>query len=106
MGDGAAERGEGAVKMATYEYRCQRDGSFDTALPIGTAGAAAPCPRCGRPAARVFTAPRLTRTPAALRHAIDRTERSAETPEVVTRVPGGAPVRWSTNPAHARLPRP
>ncbi|MER5705468.1 zinc ribbon domain-containing protein [Micromonospora sp. NPDC002296] len=91
--------------MATYEYRCPQDGNFDTVLPIGTAGTAARCPRCGCPAARVFSAPRLARTPARLRHAIDRAERSAETPDVVTHIPGRQPVRRSPNPAHARLPR-
>ncbi|MCX4472570.1 Zinc ribbon domain protein [Micromonospora sp. MW-13] len=91
--------------MATYEYRCQQDGSFDTTLPIGAAGPAARCPRCGGRAARVFSAPRLSRTPAPLRQAIDRAERSAEAPDVVTRVPGRPPIRRSPNPAHARLPR-
>ncbi|MEU3456759.1 zinc ribbon domain-containing protein [Micromonospora sp. NPDC006766] len=91
--------------MATYEYRCRQDGSFDVALPIGTAGPSTRCPRCGAPARRTFTPPRLTRTPAGLRTALDRAERSAETPEVVRRMPGGLPARRSSNPAHARLPR-
>ncbi len=91
--------------MATYEYRCRQDGSFDIVLPIGTAGPSTRCPRCGAPAGRMFSPPRLTRTPTALRAAIDGAERSAETPEVVRRVPGGRPARRSPNPAHARLPR-
>ncbi|MEU7714517.1 FmdB family zinc ribbon protein [Micromonospora chalcea] len=91
--------------MATFEYRCPQDGSFDVVLPVGTAGPSTSCPRCGFPATRVFSAPRLARMPAALREAVDRTERSAEQPEVVGRVPGGRPARRSTNPAHARLPR-
>ncbi|MEU8264242.1 zinc ribbon domain-containing protein [Micromonospora sp. NPDC048999] len=91
--------------MATYEYRCRQDGSFDVALPIGTAGPSTRCPRCGTLAGRMFTPPRLTRTPVGLRAAMDRAERTAETPEVVGRPPGGRPARRSTNPAHARLPR-
>ncbi len=91
--------------MATYEYRCQRDGSFDTILPIGTAGMSTRCPSCGGRAVRVFSTPGLVRTPTALRQAVDRAERSAEAPDVVSRVPGGRPVRRSRHPAHARLPR-
>ncbi|MEU8071506.1 MULTISPECIES: FmdB family zinc ribbon protein [unclassified Micromonospora] len=91
--------------MATFEYRCPQDGSFDVVTPVGTADPSTGCPRCGLPAARVFSAPRLARMPAALRDAMDRTERSAEQPEVVGRVPGRRPARRSTNPAHARLPR-
>jgi putative FmdB family regulatory protein len=93
--------------MATYEYRCRRDGVFDATLPIGTAGPSLPCPRCAGRATRVFSAPRLNRTPAPLRRAIDRTERTAETPEVVTRVPARRPSRPAPapNPLHARLPR-
>ncbi|MEU2616144.1 zinc ribbon domain-containing protein [Micromonospora sp. NPDC007271] len=91
--------------MATYEYRCRQDGSFDVTLPIGTAGPSMRCPRCGVPAGRMFTAPRLGRMPTALREAVDRAEGSAERPDVVGRVPGGRPARRSSNPAHARLPR-
>ncbi|RLQ05381.1 zinc ribbon domain-containing protein [Micromonospora sp. BL1] len=91
--------------MATFEYRCRQDGSFDVTLPVGAAGPSTDCPRCGNPTTRVFAAPRLGRMPAALREAMDRTERSAEQPEVVGRVPGRRPARRSTDPAHARLPR-
>ncbi|SCF17034.1 putative regulatory protein, FmdB family [Micromonospora viridifaciens] len=91
--------------MATYEYRCRQDGSFDVTLPIGTAGPSTRCPRCGVPAGRVFAAPRLGRMPAALHAAIDRAERTAEQPDVVRHVPGDRPARRSSNPAHARLPR-
>ncbi|WP_229402353.1 FmdB family zinc ribbon protein [Micromonospora okii] len=91
--------------MATYEYRCERDGVFDASLPIGTASPSTRCPRCAAPAARVFSAPRLARTPVPLRRAIERAARSAETPEVVTRLPGRRPSRPAPNPVHARLPR-
>ncbi|NJC73128.1 zinc ribbon domain-containing protein [Planosporangium thailandense] len=94
--------------MATYEYRCPRDGDFEVRFPIGAAAARVTCSACGADAARVFSAPLLTRTPQSLAAAIDRTERSAETPEVVTSVPPRPrPARRrQASPALARLPRP
>jgi putative FmdB family regulatory protein len=73
--------------MATYEYRCERCGLFDIDRAMGTAPRAMACPTCGAEAARVFSAPLLTRTPAALGKALAREERSGYEPEVVTRVP-------------------
>ncbi|MFC6016639.1 zinc ribbon domain-containing protein [Plantactinospora solaniradicis] len=93
--------------MATYEYRCPRDGVFEAAYPIGQAPAGMPCATCAAEADRVFSAPMLSATPRALVTALDRAGRSAEAPEVVSRIPG----RRSTatrpvHPGHARLPRP
>ncbi|MFC0506938.1 FmdB family zinc ribbon protein [Micromonospora costi] len=92
--------------MATYEYRCPRDGAFEVRLPLGEAGAATRCPDCHGTADRVWSAPSLARTPRALGAALDRAARSAETPEVVSRVPGRRPAAAApAHPAHARLPR-
>jgi putative FmdB family regulatory protein len=93
--------------MATYEYRCPRDGAFDVCFPIGTAAAIVGCPVCGDSAGRVFSAPSLARTSRPLATAIDRARRSAEEPDVVSSIPPrrqAPPVR-PVNPAHARLPR-
>ncbi|MGC9665072.1 FmdB family zinc ribbon protein [Planosporangium sp. 12N6] len=97
--------------MATYEYRCPRDGSFDVRSPIGTAAPAVPCPACGDEARRVISAPALARTPRPLAAALDRAARSAEAPEVVSAPPprrAASPARPArpVNPGHARLPRP
>jgi len=93
--------------VATYDYRCPNDGDVEARFPLGEAPPTLPCPACGGAAGRVWSAPRLTRTPRALRTALDRAAASAETPQVVTRVPGRRPAtpRASAHPAHSRLPR-
>jgi hypothetical protein len=66
------------------------------------------CPDCAHPAARVFGAPALRGLDPTVRRALDASARSADTPQVVTSVPGrsrrATPV--TTDPRHARLPRP
>ncbi|WP_422769049.1 zinc ribbon domain-containing protein [Plantactinospora sp. WMMC1484] len=93
--------------MATYEYRCPRDGVVAARFPIGEAPGWLRCPTCAADAARVFSAPSLRAMPRPLVAALDRAGRSAEAPEVVTRIPGrrGTAAR-PTHPGHARLPRP
>lgn len=92
--------------MATYEYRCARHREFAVRFPIGEAASDVPCPVCGVAAARVMSAPALARTPRRLAAAIDRAERSAEAPEVVSAVPARRRSPRPANPLHARLPRP
>ncbi|MBF9129609.1 zinc ribbon domain-containing protein [Plantactinospora sp. S1510] len=96
--------------MATYEYRCPRDGAFDAAYPIGQAPPRTRCATCSAEADRVFSAPLLNAVSRPLTAALDRAARSAEAPEVVSRIPGrrGTPTRPNgpTHPGHARLPRP
>lgn len=94
--------------MATYQYQCIDCGAFDVTRPIGQAAPEEPCARCGDPSRRVFTAPMLTRTPAALARALHAQEASAHEPRVVNAVPAAAR-RTPTQPAdprHARLPKP
>ncbi|MFY1671194.1 zinc ribbon domain-containing protein [Plantactinospora sp. WMMB334] len=93
--------------MTTYEYRCPRDGVLAARFPIGEAPGRLRCPTCAAEAVRVFSAPSLRAMPRPLVAALDRAGRSAEAPEVVTRIPGrrgAAPRR--TRPGHAGLPRP
>ncbi|HLU46064.1 MAG TPA: zinc ribbon domain-containing protein [Natronosporangium sp.] len=93
--------------MAIYEYRCVQHQEFTVSFPIGEATREVPCPACGVPAARVFSAPALTRTPRRLAAAIERAGRSAEAPEVVSTIPGRRRQRPRlAHPDHARLPRP
>lgn len=92
--------------MARYLFRCRQHGVFEVVHPIGTAPARGVCPECSGAAARVFTAPQLafgSRSRSAL---IERTERSAERPEVVSAPPPRPPrPALPGNPAWARLPR-
>jgi putative FmdB family regulatory protein len=95
--------------MALYEYRCELDGAFELARPLGTAPGAAACPVCTGESRRVFTSPMLRSSiPRAVVAAVDHAEKSRTEPEVVTSLP---PSRKRTptaplTPTLARLPRP
>ncbi|MGY3205876.1 FmdB family zinc ribbon protein [Streptomyces sp. TE5632] len=92
--------------MATYEYSCNRCGSFDVKLPIGTAPTARACPQCSNTARRVYSSPATAFTSPAVAGLREQEEKSRENPAVVTRVP---PERAAPRPAHPaldRLPRP
>jgi hypothetical protein len=93
--------------MAVYVYRCPCCSEIEITFPIGTAPAAVLCPDCGAASVRAFSAPMLARTPAAMSTRLQRAERSAFEPEVVTSLPqrrtGSAAV---AHPATSRLPRP
>jgi putative FmdB family regulatory protein len=94
--------------MPTYGFRCASCGEFDLVRPMSGASAAARCPDCGATATRVFGAPALRGQDPALHRALDASARSADAPEVVGAVPGRGrrAVRTTTDPRHARLPRP
>jgi putative FmdB family regulatory protein len=93
--------------MATYLYRCAEHGCLEVSLPMGSAPSQCACPHCGGVAARVFTAPRLSRGSAAHRALLDRTAASADSPAVVSAPPPAPrPATRPHNPALARLTRP
>lgn len=95
--------------MPTYSYRCAACGPFELVRPMAAAGAQAPCPACAGPGRRTFGAPALRHGDAGARAAIVAGERSAEAPEVVRAVPTTGrrrSTRTTTDPRHARLPRP
>ncbi|WP_131735703.1 FmdB family zinc ribbon protein [Actinomadura roseirufa] len=92
--------------MTTYRYRCAGCGHFDLALPMGEGTAGRPCPDCGAPARRVFTAPALIRPGRPLTRALDAQAASAHEPRIVSRPaerPRPAP---PADPRQAKLPRP
>lgn len=95
--------------MALYAYRCPPHGSFEVRSPIGTAPGSLPCPVCSRPADRLFTPPMISRANPAALGLVERSERSAHEPEVVTSLPAGnrraTPVAGGS-PARRQLPRP
>ena len=96
--------------MAIYEYRCERDGSFDVTLPIGTAPASIACPVCASEAGRVFSSPMVSLAPRALVAALDHEEKTRTDPDVVTSLPPAAPHKRTPvlplTPTLRRLPRP
>ena len=83
--------------MAFYDYRCDADGVFEIARPLGTAPGAIACPVCSGEASRVFTTPMLATTaPKALVSAIEHAEKTKSEPDIVTSLP--------RRPAHERTP--
>ena len=96
--------------MATYQYRCDEHGLVETTRPIGTAPAELSCTACGRPARRTWSSPRLALADRRVVSLLDRTERTRESPDVVTALPARPPGRRTpqvrASPAQRRLPRP
>ena len=97
--------------MATYGYRCPRDGAFDVVRPIGTAPASHVCPACGDPASRHWTPPMLSTADRRSMALVDATKATAERPAVVDAPPPRPRDRRRTvttreNPRLAGLPRP
>ena len=97
--------------MPTYSYRCVVCGPFDLVRPMSASGSAARCPACDRAGSRVFGAPALRSLSSGLRRALDADARSADSPNVLSTVPAagrrsGSATRYTTDPRHARLPRP
>ncbi|UWX97430.1 zinc ribbon domain-containing protein [Arthrobacter zhaoxinii] len=103
--------------MPLYAYRCAARGSagftcadFEVQLAMGSAPASLPCPVCGAPARRRFTAPNLSRASSSAYRLIESTQRSAAEPAVVRSpdpLSGTRPAgNITTNPLHRKLPRP
>lgn len=93
--------------MALYDYLCAECGPFEVSRPIGTAGQRESCPECGQPAERTYSAPAVTSPGSAVGRAREAAERSAHEPGLVNGTPPRAARQpGSTNPLHAKLPRP
>jgi hypothetical protein len=97
--------------VAIYEYRCERDGSVEVTLPIGTAPARIACPHCANEADRVYSAPMVASfAPRELVAALEHEEKTRTEPDVVTSIPR-RPKHQRTpmaplTPALMKLPRP
>jgi putative FmdB family regulatory protein len=95
--------------MATYLFRCPDCSVFEVVIPMSSLRPTHPCPSCTGESRRVWTAPALATTPAALHRAVDAADASAEAPQVVRSIPAGRPRprgrRWSPStgaaPVHA-----
>jgi putative FmdB family regulatory protein len=92
--------------MATYVYRCPDCGPWEVRLPMGAAGATAPCPTCGSDAPRRYTAPLLSRTSAPLARARLQEEASRDAPTVTAAVPKAVGRPSPPDPRWQGLPRP
>lgn len=97
--------------MPVYSYRCPECGPFELVRPMSASGARADCPRCGDGGRRLFGAPALRASSPGARAALEKDERSADSPEVVSGVPDaggsrGRRARYTRDPRHALLPRP
>lgn len=92
--------------MPTYEFSCSRCGRFDAVFSLAAVPDATAC-ACGTSARRAMTAPHLGRGSSGAMRLLDATAATAERPAVVGSIPsGGARTATSTNPLHAKLPRP
>lgn len=88
--------------MATYDFSCETCGPFEVNRRMALASDPATCPACGGPGRRVFSPPRLVRTPTGLRRALEREERSAHEPVISAGPQGGRPLP----PLHRHPPTP
>jgi putative FmdB family regulatory protein len=73
--------------MPTYEYSCPVCGGFEAWRPAARSGEPIACPACGATAPRHYAPPNVRLTSGPLAAAIERSERSAYEPEVVTSPP-------------------
>lgn len=95
--------------MIAYQYRCHRDGTVDLRWPMGSAPERATCPLCEGGVVRSISAPMLSLAPRARIAAIDRAEKSRDSPAVVSNLPprpAGRRTPRATSPLQQRLPRP
>jgi putative FmdB family regulatory protein len=93
--------------VPTYDYRCDGDGVFEVARPLGTPPESMACPRCGGEAVRVFSAPMLASfAPPALKAVIENAENSRDHPEIVSSLPRRRTPMAPLTPTLRRLPRP
>jgi putative FmdB family regulatory protein len=76
--------------MPIYAFDCGACGPCEVVRPMAQAGAPAACPTCSGEARRRFTPPGLALVERPLRRALDREEKSAHEPDVVSRKEGRA----------------
>ncbi len=87
--------------MPIYDYCCDPCGPFEARRPMSESRAPVPCERCGVPAPRIVSAPRLNLMASNNRYAEMRNEKSAHEPDVVQTL---QPSRVSDGHAHSHAP--
>ena len=88
--------------MPIYDFVCGDCGGFEQRRSFAEASEPTICPSCGKEATRVYSMPNTRRVPAGLSKAMDRSEKSAYEPEVMSRPVGGASPRKSHGHGHGR----
>ena len=88
--------------MPIYDFACGECGVFEQRRSFTEASAPVTCPSCEREARRVYSMPNTRRVPAGLSRAMDRSEKSAYEPEVVSRPVGGATSGKGHHHSHGR----
>lgn len=93
--------------MASYEFACRDCGTFTIRVPMAEVTPTVPCPDCAGSARRRYTVPHTRLVAAGLTRALDASEASRDSPQVVGALPP-KPGRGNvtTHPLHRRLPRP
>ncbi|WP_082399671.1 FmdB family zinc ribbon protein [Gordonia phthalatica] len=92
--------------MPVYQFLCADCGRFEARFSMAEVPDSTTC-RCGASARRGVSSPAFGRGGRAMA-LMDATKSTAERPAVVDRVPAGnrRGTPTSTNPLHAKLPRP
>ncbi|KZE17034.1 FmdB family zinc ribbon protein [Brevibacterium casei] len=93
--------------MPTYLFRCDACGDSERVYPMADKPGSIPCPGCSGRARSIVGSPHLGAGSSQAKQLIESTERSAESPAVVSRLPGSSRRRQkvSRDPRHAKLPR-
>ena len=95
--------------MPLYEFTCPQCLGFDAAFSMADVPDATACVSCGSSSPRRMTAPRISNSNSAAYRLMDSTMQSAHDPKVVSTLPRSSAGRRetvTTNPLHAKLPRP
>lgn len=88
--------------MPVYEFLCQSCGPFEERRSFEGSEEPMPCPECGNEARRVYSMPSTRRIPTGLYKAMDRSEKSASEPEVVSRPAGRQSAPGQHKHSHGR----
>lgn len=96
------------MTVPLYDFRCADHGVTSVRYAMSEVPATSACPTCSVPMRRRFTSPALGSGNTAASRTIEATQRTAETPGVVSSLPTQQrPTRpVSHDPRHAKLPRP
>lgn len=94
--------------MPLYEFKCPTCGVFEEQHPMSSIPRTTACHSCGADARKIMSSTKLSHLNSARGQALSSAEASAHEPQVVTSMPGtrGRPTPITTNPLHAKLPRP
>ena len=90
--------------MAVYEFICADHGVSTITMPMASVTASAPCPFCGEPSRRRYSAPGLVLGNAAARRLIEATSRSAYEPALVSFPVGTRMTPTPVSYTHLTLP--